>query len=150
MTIEIDPKHHCYFVARGAEVLKPISNDYGDVTIGFPKIGSNSSKIALKRANDFLEPTEKRLHEIVEDLEAMVTVGYIIPQDHHPNAWGSKDSKLQNIQRQLNVTIKFSDREKPEDADKVMMNGDAHADYLEAEFQVIFEAQRDELGKHTK
>ncbi|GFT62982.1 vigilin [Nephila pilipes] len=40
---EIDPKHHRYFVIRGAEVLKQISNDYGDVTVSFPNIGSNSS-----------------------------------------------------------------------------------------------------------
>ncbi|GFT02981.1 vigilin [Nephila pilipes] len=42
--IEIDPKHHRYFVTRGAEVLKQTSNDYGDATVSFPKIGSNSSK----------------------------------------------------------------------------------------------------------
>ncbi|GFS67317.1 vigilin [Nephila pilipes] len=37
-TTEIDPKLHCYFVARGAKVLKQISNDYGSVTVSFPKI----------------------------------------------------------------------------------------------------------------
>ncbi|GFT30691.1 vigilin [Nephila pilipes] len=63
----------------------------------------------------------------------MVTVECIIPQEHHRTVLGTRGSKVQNIQRQFNVTIKFPDREKPEDADKVTMNGDAHADGLEAE-----------------
>ncbi|GFS49777.1 vigilin [Trichonephila inaurata madagascariensis] len=132
-TIDIDPKHHRYFVARGAEVLRQISNDYGGVTVSFPKVGSNSSKVILKGAKDFLEPAKQRLFEIVEDLEAMVTVECVIPQEHHRTVLGTRGSKVQNIQRQFNVTIKFPDREKPEDADKVTMNGDIHADGLEPE-----------------
>ncbi|GFT74082.1 hypothetical protein NPIL_339401 [Nephila pilipes] len=77
----------------------------------------------------------------------MVTVECIIPRENHYTVWGSRDSKVQNIQRPLNVTIKFPDREKSEDADKVTMNGDAHVDDLEAEFQANFEAQREELIK---
>ncbi|GFT05507.1 hypothetical protein NPIL_576851 [Nephila pilipes] len=44
----------------------------------------------------------------------------------------------------------LSDRETPDDADKVTMNGDAQANDLEAEFQAIFVAQRDDIKKHTK
>ncbi|GFR28209.1 vigilin [Trichonephila clavata] len=132
-TIDIDPKHHRHFVARGAEVLRQVSNDYGGVTVSFPKNGSNSSKVILKGAKDFLEPAKQRLYEIVEDLEAMVTVECVIPQEHHRTVLGTRGSKVQNIQRQFNVTIKLPDREKPEDADKVTMNGDIHADGLEPE-----------------
>ncbi|GFS59234.1 hypothetical protein NPIL_673571 [Nephila pilipes] len=74
----------------------------------------------------------------------------ILNSQEHCTVLGAKDSKVKNIQRQSNVTIKFSDREKPEDANKVTMNGDAHAESLEAEFKTNFEAQRDELKKHTK
>ncbi|GFT58312.1 hypothetical protein NPIL_250941 [Nephila pilipes] len=62
---------------------------------------------------------------------------------------GTRGSKMQNVRREFNVTIKVPDREKPEDADKVTMNRDAHADVFEVEFQANFEAQRDEL-RHAK
>ncbi|CAL1268501.1 unnamed protein product [Larinioides sclopetarius] len=115
LIMEIDPEHHRYFVARGAEVLKQISNDYGGVTASFPQKDSNSSKVVLKGDKDFLEGAKKRLKEIVENLEAMVAVECIIPQEHHRTVLGTKGSKVQNIQRQYNVTIKFPDRERAED-----------------------------------
>ncbi|CAL1268500.1 unnamed protein product [Larinioides sclopetarius] len=133
LTMEIDPKHHRYFVARGAEVLKQISIDYGGVTVSFPRNGSNSSKVVLKGAKDFLEGAKQRLQEIVEDLEAMVTFECVIPQEHHRTVLGTRGSKVQNIQRQYNVTIKFPDRERAEDSEKVTMNGDAHSDGAEGE-----------------
>ncbi|GFT68282.1 vigilin [Nephila pilipes] len=73
-TTEIGPKHKHYFVIRVAEVLKQIYIDYRSVIVDFSKIGSNSIKKALKGANGFLKPAKQRLHEIVKDLEAMVTV----------------------------------------------------------------------------
>ncbi|GFT46321.1 vigilin [Nephila pilipes] len=149
-TTEIDPKYHRYFVIRGAEVLKQISNDYGCIIVSFLKIGSNSSKVVLKGIKNFLEPVKQRLNEIVEDLKAMVIVECIISQKHHPTILGIRDSKMQNMRRQFNVIIKLHDREKPEDADKGTMNGDDHADGLEAEFHTNFEAQKDELKKHCR
>ncbi|GFS75302.1 hypothetical protein NPIL_641551 [Nephila pilipes] len=80
----------------------------------------------------------------------MVTAEYIIPQEHNHTIWGNRGSKMLNVRRQFNVTIKFPDRGKPEDADKVTKNGDAHFYGLEAEFQANFEAQRDELRKRAK
>ncbi|GBM34136.1 Vigilin [Araneus ventricosus] len=133
LTMDIDPKHHRYFVARGAEVLKQISNDYGGVTVSFPRNGSNSSKVVLKGAKDFLEGAKQRLLEIVEDLEAMVTFECVISQEHHRTVLGTRGSKVQNIQRQYNVTIKFPDRERAEDSEKGAMNGDAHSDGPEGE-----------------
>ncbi|GFT03745.1 vigilin [Nephila pilipes] len=123
-----DPKHHRYFVTRGTEVLKQISNDYGGVTVSIPKIGSNIGKVFLKWSKYFFKPAKQVFHEIVKDLEVMVTVECIIPQGHHFIVLGTRGSKVQTIQRQLNVTVKFPGHENPEDADKVMTNGDAHAD----------------------
>ncbi|GFS88414.1 vigilin [Nephila pilipes] len=145
-TTEIDPKHYRYFVTR--EILKQIPNDYGGDAVS-SKISSNSCKVVLKGTKDFFEPAKQRLYEIVENLEAMVTVEGIILQEYHHTVLGTIGSKVQNIQWQFNATIKFPDREKPQ-YDKVTMNGDAHADGLEDEFQVNFEVQRDELKKHTK
>ncbi|GFS87412.1 vigilin [Nephila pilipes] len=116
-TTEIDPKHHLYFDARGTKVLKEFSNDYGDIKVSFPKIDSNGSKVVLKGAKNYLEPAEQRFHEIVEDLEAVVTVKCIIPKEHHRTVLGTRGSKAQNVRRQFNVTIKSPDREKPEDVD---------------------------------
>ncbi|GFT31476.1 vigilin [Nephila pilipes] len=56
----------------------------------------SDSKVVLKGAKDFLEPAKQRLHEIVEDLEAMVTFECIISQEHHPTVLGTRGSKKQN------------------------------------------------------
>ncbi|GFT09009.1 vigilin [Nephila pilipes] len=74
-TTQSDPKYHRYLVTSGAEVLKQVTNVYGGVTISFPKIGSNSRKLALKGAKD------------------------------HLTLLGTRGSKVQNIQRQFNVTV---------------------------------------------
>lgn len=42
----------------------------------------------------------------------MVVVDCIIPQEHHRTVLGTRGFKVQNIQRQFNVSIKFPDREK--------------------------------------
>ncbi|GFT12151.1 vigilin [Nephila pilipes] len=112
-TTEIDPKRHRYFVTSGAEVLKQVTNDYEGVTVSFPEIGSNSSKLVLKGTTDFFESANF---------------------EHHLTLLGTRGSKVQNIERLFNVTVKFPDRIKSEDADKVTMKGDVHADDLEDEF----------------
>ncbi|GFT92082.1 sulfotransferase 1C4 [Nephila pilipes] len=89
-TTEIDPKHHRYFVIRGTTVLKQSSNDYGNVTVSFPKFVSNSRKVVLKVAKDFLEPAKQSLYEAVEDLEEMVTVECLIPQEYHRTVLGTR------------------------------------------------------------
>ncbi|GFT19714.1 vigilin [Nephila pilipes] len=70
--------------------------------------------------------------------------------EHHDTIFGTRGSKVQDIERQFVVTIKCPDREKPKDADKVTMNIDAHADCLAAQFQANFEIQRDEPSKYEK
>ena len=66
--MDIDPKHHRYFVARRGEVLSQIAEEFGGVTVSFPRNGSNSSKVTLKGAKDFVEGAKQRLLEIVNDL----------------------------------------------------------------------------------
>ncbi|KAG8181791.1 hypothetical protein JTE90_000083 [Oedothorax gibbosus] len=132
-TVEIEPKHHKYFVARRAEELKKISDEFGGVAVSFPRIGSNSNVVTLKGAKDYLGPAKQRLLEIVKDLDAMVTKECIIPQEHHRTVLGSKGSKVQYIQRQFNVTIKFPDRERGEDNGRPTMNGDYHPEEAEVD-----------------
>ncbi|GFT44567.1 vigilin [Nephila pilipes] len=110
------------------------------ITVSFPKIGFSSSRVSFDMS--FCAPAQQRLYEIVEDLEVIVIVECILPQEHLSAVLDTRGSKVQNIQRQFNVTIKLPDREKTEDANKVTKFGDAHADCLEAEFQANFETQR--------
>ena len=41
----VDPKHHRYFVARRGEVLRQIGDQYGGVTVSFPRAGVQSDKV---------------------------------------------------------------------------------------------------------
>lgn len=43
--ITVDPKHHRHFVARRGEVLRQISDQYGGVTVSFPRAGVPSDKV---------------------------------------------------------------------------------------------------------
>ncbi|KFM62860.1 Vigilin, partial [Stegodyphus mimosarum] len=133
ITVEVDPKHHRHFVARRGEVLKQIGDEFGGVTVSFPKNGSNISTVCLKGAKDFLEGAKQRLLEIVEDLDAMETIECVIPQEHHRTVLGTRGSKVQNIERQFNVNIKFPDREKPAESEKITMNGECHIDENETD-----------------
>lgn len=64
----MDPKHHRYFVARRGEVLRNIAEDYGGVTVSFPRSGVNSDKVVIKGPKDCVEAAKKKILEIVEDL----------------------------------------------------------------------------------
>jgi len=55
-------------VARRGEVLKHIADDYGGVTVSFPRSGVKSDKVVLKGAKDCVEAAKKRIMEIVSDL----------------------------------------------------------------------------------
>lgn len=68
MEMDIDPKHHRYFVARRGEVLQQIADEFGGVTVSFPRNGTNLSTVKLKGAKDFVEGAKQRLLEIVTDL----------------------------------------------------------------------------------
>ena len=66
--MEVDPKHHRHFVARRGEVLRVIAEEYGGVTVSFPRSGVKSSKVTLKGAKDCVEGAKNRITEIVADL----------------------------------------------------------------------------------
>ena len=112
--MNIDPKHHRYFVARRGEILRQIGDDFGGVTVSFPRSGVKSDRVVIKGAKDCVEGAKKRLLEIVDDLESQVTIECVIPQKHHRTVMGAKGSKVQDITKQFEVNIKFP--EKPEGA----------------------------------
>ncbi|XP_037566571.1 vigilin-like [Dermacentor silvarum] len=127
--MHIDPKYHRHFVARRGEELQHIANEFGGVQVSFPRSGDHSDVVTLKGAKECVEGARKRILEIVQDLEARVTVECVIPQQHHRTIMGAKGHKVQRINQEFNVHIKFPerdfrDRETLENGD-VAVNGDA-------------------------
>uniref|UniRef100_A0A668AYY7 Vigilin n=1 Tax=Myripristis murdjan TaxID=586833 RepID=A0A668AYY7_9TELE len=126
-TMSVDPKHHRYFVARRGQVLRDLADEYGGVMVSFPRTGSQSDKVTLKGAKECVEAAKKRMQEIIEDLDAQVTMECVIPQKFHRSIMGPKGSRIQQITRDHNVQIKFPDRE---DA-PVQENGETNGEVKE-------------------
>ncbi|MBN3310667.1 VIGLN protein, partial [Amia calva] len=107
----VEPRYHRHFVARRGQVLREIAEEYGGVTVSFPRTGVQSDRVTLKGAKDCVEAAKKRIQEIIEDLEAQVTVECVIPQKYHRAVMGPKGSRVQQITRDHDVQIKFPERE---------------------------------------
>ncbi|XP_073530647.1 vigilin [Phyllobates terribilis] len=110
-TMSVDPKHHRHFVIRRGQVLRDIAEEYGGVTVSFPRSGVQSDRVTLKGAKECVEAAKKRILDIIEDLEAQVTIECMIPQRFHRSIMGPKGSRIQQITREHGVLIKFPDRE---------------------------------------
>jgi len=123
-TMTIDPKHHRHFVARRGEVLRQISEQYGGVTVSFPRAGVDSDKVTLKGVEKCVQEAKARMLEIVSDLEQMVSIEVIIPQRYHRTVMGARGSKVQNITTEFDVQIKFPDRDMGQQ-EYAETNGDA-------------------------
>lgn len=108
--ISVDPKHHRYFVARRGEVLRQIADEYGGVTVSFPRSGVKSDRVVIKGAKDCVEGAKRRILEIVADLDAQVVVECVISQRYHRTVMGARGQKVQEITRLHDVAIKFPDR----------------------------------------
>lgn len=110
-TMTVDPKHHRHFVARRGEVLRQIGDQYGGVTVSFPRSGVQSDKVTLKGAKECVEGAKARIQEIVNDLEEMVHMEVIIPQKYHRTVMGARGSKVQAITTENDVQIKFPEKD---------------------------------------
>ncbi|XP_074859942.1 vigilin isoform X2 [Carettochelys insculpta] len=131
----VDPKHHRHFVIRRGQVLREIADEYGGVMVSFPRSGTQSDKVVLKGAKDCVEAAKKRIQEIIEDLEAQVTIECTIPQKYHRSIMGPKGSRIQQITRDYSVQIKFPDREEtpaPATESAVHENGEESVESKEA------------------
>uniref|UniRef100_A0A674MF54 Vigilin n=1 Tax=Takifugu rubripes TaxID=31033 RepID=A0A674MF54_TAKRU len=134
-TMTVDPKHHRYFVSRRGQVLRDLADEYGGVMVSFPRTGSQSEKVIIKGAKECVEAAKKRMQEIVEDLDAQVTVECVIPQKFHRSIMGPKGSRIQQITRDHNVLIKFPEREDlqaPSADIAVKENGETNGELKEA------------------
>ncbi|CAL1537044.1 unnamed protein product [Lymnaea stagnalis] len=108
--ISVDPKHHRYFVARRGEVLRQIADDFGGVIVSFPRSGVSSDKVVIKGPKDCVEAAKKKILEIVDDLDAQVTVECVIPQSDHRTVMGSGGNNVREVTKQYDVGIKFPDK----------------------------------------
>lgn len=106
----VDSRHHKHFVARRGEVLHRISDEYGGVTISFPRPGVQSDKVILKGSKECIEAAKLRIQEIIIDLESRITIDCIISQQHHRTVMGAKGHKVQGITADFDVQIKFPDK----------------------------------------
>lgn len=130
----VDPKYHRFFVARRGQVLREIAEEYGGVIVSFPRTASQSDKVTLKGAKDCVEAAKKRMLELIEDLDAQVTMECVIPQKFHRSIMGPKGSRIQQITKDHNVQIKFPDREDLQAASTdvpVQENGEANGEVKE-------------------
>ncbi|XP_053492133.1 high density lipoprotein binding protein a isoform X1 [Ictalurus furcatus] len=133
-SMNVDPKHHRYFVARRGQVLRDLADEYGGVMVSFPRTGSQSDKVTLKGAKDCVEAAKKRMQEIIEDLDAQVTMECVIPQKYHRSIMGPKGARIQQITRDHNVQIKFPEREDAQASQAeghVQENGEANGEVKE-------------------
>ncbi|XP_060710804.1 vigilin-like isoform X2 [Hemiscyllium ocellatum] len=130
----VDPKYHRHFVARRGQVLREIAEEYGGVTVSFPRTGVQSDRVVLKGAKDCVEAAKRRIQEIIGDLEAQVTLECVIPQRFHRAVMGLKGSKVQQITRDYDVQIKFPERDENQGLDlHPQENGDLNSDLRETE-----------------
>uniref|UniRef100_A0A8D2Q6J8 Vigilin n=1 Tax=Varanus komodoensis TaxID=61221 RepID=A0A8D2Q6J8_VARKO len=107
----VDPKYHRHFVARRGHVLREIAEEYGGVTVSFPRTGVQSDRVTLKGAKDCVDAAKRRILDIIGDLEAQVVLECVIPQRFHRVVMGAKGYKVQQITRDYDVLIKFPERE---------------------------------------
>uniref|UniRef100_A0A8D2LJL3 Vigilin n=1 Tax=Varanus komodoensis TaxID=61221 RepID=A0A8D2LJL3_VARKO len=64
----VDPKYHRHFVARRGHVLREIAEEYGGVTVSFPRTGVQSDRVTLKGAKDCVDAAKRRILDIIGDL----------------------------------------------------------------------------------
>lgn len=108
--MHVDPKFHRHFVARRGELLHEISDQFGGVTVSFPRSGVDSDRVVLKGAKECVEAAKLRIEEIVIELEQQITIECVIPQKFHRTIMGSKGTRVQSVTSDFDVKIKFPEK----------------------------------------
>jgi len=108
--MNIDQKYHKYFVARRGKILRDIADEFGGVSVSFPRIGEESTIVRIKGPSECVEGAKAKLNELVDDQENQVTIECIIDEKYHRTVIGQKGKNVQGITSTYNVQIKFPDR----------------------------------------
>merc|ERR1719445_2590376 len=109
--------HHKHFTNKRGEILRQIGEEFGGVTISFPRFGKDSDEVTLKGAKDCIAGARARIEEMVEDLVNQVTIECVIEQKHHRSVMGIRGSNVQRICKDFDVQIKIPEK-------RVQQNGD--------------------------
>jgi len=121
-TMTVDPGHHKYFTNKRGEILRQIGDEFGGVTISFPRHGVDSDKVTLKGAKDCIAGARQRIEDMIEDLINQVTIECVIEQKHHRSVMGLRGSNVQRICKDFDVQIKIPEKR---NADVQQNGGDA-------------------------
>lgn len=108
--VKVDPKYHRHFIQRRGQVIREISEENGGVIISFPKQGAGSDRVTLKGAKECIKGAKARIFEVVEELDAQVTIVCSIPHEHHRSVLGTRGANVQEITVEHSVQIKFPER----------------------------------------
>ncbi|CAG2115876.1 unnamed protein product, partial [Medioppia subpectinata] len=99
------------FVARRGAILKQIGDEFGGVTISFPRSAQrDSDRVVLKGAKECIESAKQRITEIIEDLDSQITIECVIPAKYHRTLMGTRGTRVQAITQEHDVRIKFPER----------------------------------------
>ncbi|MGH0182589.1 UNVERIFIED_CONTAM: hypothetical protein FKN15_010042 [Acipenser sinensis] len=67
-SMAVEPRYHRHFVSRRGQVLREIAEEYGGVTVSFPRTGVQSDRVTLKGAKDCVEAAKRRIQDIIQHL----------------------------------------------------------------------------------
>jgi hypothetical protein len=135
-TVQIDPQYHGHFVGRKANFLRQLADEFGGVSVSFPRSSDkDNSRVLLKGAKECVEAAKKRMLDEVSRLQSLVTVEVIVDQVHHRSLMGMRGNNVKAVQAAHNVHIKFPERRSNEPKTNgdhvpgdIAVNGDAHSD----------------------
>ncbi|CAI5440884.1 unnamed protein product [Caenorhabditis angaria] len=123
----VDPKYYKHFLVRGAALVREIQEQNGGVVISFPKNGTDSNEVSLRGSKQCVESAKLKIEEIVEDHEKQITTNISIPAQFHRSLLAGRAQKIQELQSQFNVQIRFPNNRdnslSGEEADKVSISG---------------------------
>ncbi|GMT13662.1 hypothetical protein PFISCL1PPCAC_4959, partial [Pristionchus fissidentatus] len=131
--MEVDAKYHVHFKRAGAQLLKEIQDQNGNVVISFPgKAAEDQRTVTIKGIKQCCESAKTRIDEIVDDMDHQSTITVEIAAVHHRSLLSNRGQKVQEIQSRHNVRIRFPRRdaenggeehEAAADADQVAISG---------------------------
>jgi hypothetical protein len=72
--MNVPPKYHHHFVAYHAEVINQICGKHNEVTVTFPQVNFNSSKVLIKGHKDCVEKVKNEIDIIIDLVSCILTL----------------------------------------------------------------------------
>jgi len=127
--LDVDRKHHKYFLAKRGQVLRQISEDFGGVTVSFPRINEDSNVVRIKGPQECVQGAKSKMEEIVSDLDNHVSESIEVEEKYHRTLIGKGGENVQKVQNDFNVQVKFPNRGNRNNSDAApQTNGETEVD----------------------